>query len=132
MFSIGYTFFDTTLQMTSVKTCKAIRITAAITHPLFCKESPETAPKISSTNPNREKSDDSPMIKPSFKLTLLKAYNSNVVIAITIEVKQRLNIGYAVISKPMIRLTKRSVPPVIRVMFFIVQSYYRVGIGGGV
>ena len=118
--------------MTSVKTCKAIRITTAITQPLFCKELPETAPKISSTNPNREKSDDSPMIKPSFKLTLLKAYNSKVVIAITIEVKQRLNIGYAVISKPMIRLTKRSVPPVMRVMFFIVQSYYRVGIGGGV
>ena len=47
------------------------------------------------------------------------------------EVKQRLNIGYAVISKPMIRLTKRSVPPVMRVMVFIVQSYYRVGIGGG-
>ena len=118
--------------MTSVKTCKAIRITAAITHPLFCKESPETTPKISSTNPNREKSDDSPMIKPSFKLTLHSTYNSSVVIAITMEVKHRLNIGYAVISKPMIRLTKRSVPPVMRVMFFIVQSYYRVGIGGGV
>ena len=132
MFSIGYTFFDTTLQITSVKTCKAIRITAAITHPLFCKESPETAPKISSTNPNRENSDDSPMIKPSFKLTLHRVYNSNVVIAITIEMKHRLNIGYAVISKPMIRLTKSSVPPVMRVMFFIVQSYYRVGIGGGV
>ena len=132
MFSIGYTFFDTTLQMTSVKTCKAIRITTAITHPLFCKESPETAPKISSTNPNREKSDDSPMINPSFKLTLHRAYNSKVVIAITIEVKHRLNIGYAVISKPMIRLTKRSVPPAISVMFLIVQSYYRVGIGGGV
>ena len=72
------------------------------------------------------------MIKPSFILTLHSTYNSSVVIAITIEVKQRLNIGYAVISKPMIRLTKRSVPPVMRVMFFIVQSYYRVGIGGGV
>ena len=132
MFSIDYTFFDITLQITSIKTCIVIRITTAITHPLFCKESPETAPKISSTNPNREKSDDSPMINPSFKLTLHRAYNSNVVIAITIEVKHRLNIGYAVISKPMIRLTKRSVPPVMRVMFFIVQSYYRVGIGGGV
>ena len=79
--------------MTSVKTCIAIRIIVAITHPLFCIETLDTAPNISSTNPKNEKRHDSPMIKPSFNLTLHRANNSNVVIAIIADVKHRLNIG---------------------------------------
>ena len=59
-------------------------------------------------------------------------YSKYVVTTITVEVKPRLNGVYAVTSNPIIRLVRKSVPPIVKVIFLITQKNYSIGMGGGV